>query len=145
MFLMNNKKFFSRLFTTEDIVRIKNLNFYQILLSVTDVGEKDLPANVFKVPVSGNASIYLNCILIVIIIISHNTENDINTNCTREQIVKKGECSDFYGNSIPCFHADPITSSKVDDCSDPGTYDYFSNSEISFVLTFGVIIFIFGC
>ncbi|CAD6227223.1 GSCOCT00006031001.3-RA-CDS [Cotesia congregata] len=112
------------LFTTEDIIRIKNLNFYQILLSVTDVGEKDLPANVFKVPVS---------------------EDDINTNCTREQIVKKGECSDFSGNSIPCFHADPVTSSKVDDCSDPGTYDYFSNSEISFVLTFGVIISIFGC
>ncbi|XP_008543644.1 dual oxidase isoform X1 [Microplitis demolitor] len=111
------------LFTKEEINRVKNLNFYQILLSVTTVGEKDLPINVFKVPVS---------------------EDDININCTHRNTVINGTCHSFNGNPIPCFHALPITFDKVDNCSDPGTYDYFSNSETSFVSTFLGVLLTFG-
>jgi hypothetical protein len=35
-----------------------------------------------------------------------------------------------------CFHLPQINGKNVENCTEPGTYDYFSNSEISFILTF---------
>lgn len=121
------------------------MNFYQILLSVTTVGEKDLPINVFKVPVSGNRlSNFIKYFVITKTIFLLYIEDDININCTHRNTVINGTCHSFNGNPIPCFHALPITFDKVDNCSDPGTYDYFSNSETSFVSTFLGVLLTFG-
>ncbi|XP_034943061.1 dual oxidase 2-like [Chelonus insularis] len=102
------------LFTPEEIERIQDLTFNQILLTVTDVGELDFPANIFKVPVS---------------------IDDININCTRSQTIVEGNCKTFDNIKINCFHAPPVTDEVVDACTDPETYDYFENSEWSFCFT----------
>jgi dual oxidase len=48
-------------------------------------------------------------------------------------------------STFTCFHLPQINKLNVEDCTEPETYDYFSNSEVSFILTFiGVGVLILG-
>jgi len=57
--------------------------------------------------------------------------DDIHHNCINNKIVKEGRCTNG-----PCFHADQINEYTIENCTEPGTYDFFSNSSVSFILTF---------
>lgn len=66
--------------------------------------------------------------------------DDIHPSCINNKIVKEGNCA-----SGSCFHADQINEYTIENCTEPGTYDFFSNSSVSFILTFlGVSIFFCG-
>lgn len=65
-------------------------------------------------------------------------ENDLHSNC--KKVIKLGECK-----ADPCFHVNEINENILESCTEPGTYDYYSNSAASFVLTFlGVSVFLCG-
>lgn len=59
------------------------------------------------------------------------TANDIHPSCINNKIVKEGICT-----TGSCFHANQINESTIENCTDPGTYDFFSNSSVSFIFTF---------
>lgn len=66
--------------------------------------------------------------------------DDIHPSCINNKIVKEGNCT--IGS---CFHADQINEYIIENCTEPGTYDFFSNSSVSFILTFlGVSVFFCG-
>lgn len=50
----------------------------------------------------------------------------LNKNCTRQN-----DSQDFL-----CHYLPQINVSKVEECTEPETYDYFSGSEESFIFTF---------
>jgi hypothetical protein len=59
----------------------------------------------------------------------------ITDNCEKQSETSKFEC----------YHLEQININNTEDCTEPETYDYFSNSETSFILTFiGVGIVILG-
>ncbi|XP_015123350.1 dual oxidase [Diachasma alloeum] len=101
------------LFTHDEINRLRKLSFRDILISVTDIDEEDLPRNVFRVPTS---------------------DTEIHPNCSK--LVTRGECEHLNGTSIPCWHAPPVDASRTEECTPLGSYDYFENSELSYMLTF---------
>lgn len=45
--------------------------------------------------------------------------------------MKEGRCTNG-----PCFHADQLNEYNIENCTEPGTYDFFSNSSVSFIFTF---------
>ncbi|XP_026827307.1 dual oxidase 2 isoform X2 [Ooceraea biroi] len=105
------------LFSEEETQRIEELSFYDILMSVTGMDWNDIPKNPFRVPVA---------------------EDDIHPSCNK--ILVKGRC-----NGKPCYHAAQIDKDKIEKCTEPGTYDFFSNSSVSFIFTFlGVSAFFCG-
>ncbi|XP_014476938.1 PREDICTED: dual oxidase 2-like isoform X2 [Dinoponera quadriceps] len=97
------------LFTLNEIKRIDQLSIYDLLMCVTDMEWNDIPKNPFRVPTS---------------------EGEMHPNCKRNNVIKAGTCV------TPCFHADQINASIVENCTRPGTYDYFSKSSASYILTF---------
>lgn len=64
--------------------------------------------------------------------------NDVYPMCLMNRIVKWGNCT-----TGTCYHVDQINENIIEECTEPGTYDYFSNSVLSFVFTFSVIIAFF--
>lgn len=65
---------------------------------------------------------------------------DIHPSCINNKIVKRGNCT-----TGSCFHVDQINEYTIESCTEPGTYDFFSNSNVSFILTFlGVSVFFCG-
>jgi dual oxidase len=72
------------------------------------------------------------------------TDNDLNKECQKQ--LDEDDCEkQSYNSTFKCYHLKQITRSDVEDCTEPETYDYFSNSESSFILTFiGVGIVILG-
>jgi hypothetical protein len=63
------------------------------------------------------------------------TDNDLNQNCTKELHMSTCEKQND-SMKFKCYHLPQINISNVEDCTEPETYDYFSNSETSFILTF---------
>ncbi|XP_046428297.1 dual oxidase-like [Neodiprion fabricii] len=117
-FWYNNGK--NGLFTEPEIMRIKQLSFYHILLAVTDIKANDIQRQLFKVPTK---------------------DDDVKKTCNNE-FKEKTNCF----NTSSCFHITPRPEevNKIP-CSQPGTYDYFSTSDVSFILTFlGLSAFIVG-
>lgn len=55
----------------------------------------------------------------------------MHPNCKKNNVIKPGNCV-----TGPCFHADQINENTIEKCTEPGTYDFFSNSSASFILTF---------
>ncbi|XP_018399879.1 PREDICTED: dual oxidase 2-like [Cyphomyrmex costatus] len=98
------------LFTDDEIGRLEQLSFYDVLMCTTKMDWNDIPKNPFRVPIS---------------------DSDIHPSCINNKIVKEGKCT-----KSPCFHADQISEHTIENCTQPGTYDYFSNSGMSFVFTF---------
>ncbi|XP_076296274.1 dual oxidase 1-like isoform X2 [Lasioglossum baleicum] len=104
----------NNLFAEDEIKRLESLSFYDILISVTGMDHNDIPRNPFRVPTS---------------------ENEIHEACYSNKIIRKGECKNYDGTPRSCYHA-KLISKTVDKCTDPATYDYFDNSDISFISTF---------
>jgi hypothetical protein len=61
--------------------------------------------------------------------------NDLNPLCIKELLTKtctrQNDSKDFL-----CSYLPQINISNVEECTEPETYDYFSGSEVSFILTF---------
>ncbi|XP_024892800.1 dual oxidase 2-like [Temnothorax curvispinosus] len=109
----------NRLFTDKEVERLEQLSFYDVLMCTTKMDWNDIPKNPFRVP---------------------TTANGIHPSCINNKIVKEGRCTNG-----PCFHADQIDEYTIETCTEPGTYDFFSNSGISFIFTFlGVSTLFFG-
>ncbi|XP_012225863.2 dual oxidase 2-like isoform X2 [Linepithema humile] len=115
------KNFDNKLFNEMEAKRLEDLTFYDVLMSVTEMDWNDIPRDPFRVPAG---------------------ENDIHPNCTINNIVKEGNCT----KNIICFHADQINEHNIENCTlKPGTYDFFSNSGLSFTATvLGVFTFLCG-
>jgi dual oxidase len=70
--------------------------------------------------------------------------NDLNPECKpklhNSTCIRQNDSQDFL-----CYHLPQISKSNVEECTEPETYDYFSGSEASFILTFiGNGLFILG-
>ncbi|PNF15893.1 Dual oxidase 2 [Cryptotermes secundus] len=109
---MNN-----RLFTKEQVGRLEQLSVYDIILSVTELNYDDIQTNPFVAPSQDNGlnDLHPKC-----------REVLLNKNCTRQN-----DSQDFL-----CHYLPQINVSKVEECTEPETYDYFSGSEESFIFTF---------
>lgn len=63
------------------------------------------------------------------------TDNDLHEACRKllvgDDCEKQSEDMNFT-----CYHLQQINRNNAEDCTEPETYDYFSNSESSFILTF---------
>ncbi|XP_017767878.1 PREDICTED: dual oxidase-like [Nicrophorus vespilloides] len=101
------------LFTRDEVTRIKSITLYDIIMTVTMLDSNDIQTNVFRVPTSNEP--FAICRL-------------QQSNCTER------------GRTMPCFHL-PILNEAVlnETCLQGSTYDYFSNSEASFILTFTIV------
>ncbi|XP_012261755.2 dual oxidase-like isoform X2 [Athalia rosae] len=117
-FWYKNKR--NGLFTENQIKRIEKLSFYDVLLSVTNLRPEDIQINPFHVPYEGD---------------------EVVKRC--ERVYKQNMCP-HSKISPKCWHI-PLNVSDLSPCSSPATYDYFSTSDVSFILTFlGVSMFILG-
>lgn len=100
----------NRLFTNEEIARIKRISIYDIIMAVTKMDATDIPRNPFRVAMPTDTNLIEKCGLV-----THTTK---------------------YGN----FSAINASYDKIESCVRPKEhYDYFSNSETSYVLTFVAI------
>ncbi|XP_025152426.1 dual oxidase 2 [Harpegnathos saltator] len=100
----------NELFTGKEVIRIDELSFYDLLMCITEMDWNDIPRNPFRVPTK---------------------EEEMHPNCKKNNVIKKGACT-----TGPCFHAEQINENNIEKCTEPGTYDFFSNSSASFILTF---------
>ncbi|KAL2743176.1 dual oxidase 2-like [Vespula maculifrons] len=113
----------NRLFTSNEIKRIENLSFYDILISVTEMDHDDIPINPFQIP---------------------SDENYISKTC--RDILRKDCCKLKAKENVlkqNCYCAKSVNSKNVEKCTDSKTYDYFNNSRISYIATFIGLIGIF--
>lgn len=118
---MNN-----RLFTKEQISHLEQLSVYDIILSVTELNYDDIQTNPFAAPSQDNGL------------------NDLNQMC-RGELLKKTCTRQNDSQDFSCYHLPQISKSNVEECTEPETYDYFSSSEASFILTFtGIGLLILG-
>jgi dual oxidase len=64
------------------------------------------------------------------------TVDDLNQMC--KKVLRLPETCVRQNDSQPfdCYHLPQINKSYVEECTEPETYDYFSSSETSFILTF---------
>jgi hypothetical protein len=63
------------------------------------------------------------------------TVKDLNKTCT--EVLLEGKCMrQNDSQSFLCYHLPQINKLNVEECTEPETYDYFSSSETSFILTF---------
>ncbi|XP_031836587.1 dual oxidase 1-like isoform X2 [Nomia melanderi] len=120
-FWYKNKK--NKLFTSDEIKRLENLSFYDIMISVTSMEHNDIPSKPFGVPKSGK---------------------EMHRTCYENKIITKNTCKKS-GTNMNCYYAKQITIDDVDKCTNPATYDYFYNSNISFIFTFMGLSTIFCC
>jgi dual oxidase len=63
------------------------------------------------------------------------TVNDLNVMC-KEELLKTTCTRQNDSQKFSCYHLPQINNYRVEECTEPETYDYFSNSEASFILTF---------
>lgn len=101
------------LFTKEEIIRIKTVTLYDIIMAVTMLDFNDIQKDVFRVPKSKKQFAACN--------------------------LKESACSE-YNTSFPCFHLPILTAEVLNEaCVQGSTFDYFYGSELSFILTFAVL------
>jgi hypothetical protein len=68
------------------------------------------------------------------------SDDDIHPNCFKNNILVRGKC-----NGSVCYHAEQINKDKIENCTELRTYNFFSNSNLSFIFTFlGVSTFFCG-
>jgi dual oxidase len=100
----------NNLFTDQEINRIKEITIYDIIMAVTKMDADDIPKNPFNVPVSTDSNLISGCKL------------------------GKSTC-----NGMDCFHLPPLNQTNLNETcvgKEQDSYDYFSNSEVSYILTF---------
>ncbi|GLV42469.1 Dual oxidase [Carabus blaptoides fortunei] len=101
------------LFTDDEILRIKDLKVYDIIMAVTKMDYNDIPQNPFRAPHS----------------------NDIHGECLKKLVeYQRIESSKVCFKALPQLNAERLN----EECkqAELKSYDYFSNSEVSFILTF---------
>nr|CAD7401821.1 unnamed protein product [Timema poppensis] len=118
----------NNLFTDKEIERLERLTIYDIIMSVTKMDHDDIQEKPFAAPFSST---------------------EVNPNC--DKILVKALCTKTNRTTkektiTQCLHLEQLNATHVESCTDAGTYDYFTNSELSFILTFlgvGFAIFVF--
>jgi len=60
---------------------------------------------------------------------------DLNKEC-HGQLINDSCEKQSEDVTFECHHLQQIDRSNAEDCTEPETYDYFSNSENSFIFTF---------
>nr|XP_022914641.1 dual oxidase-like [Onthophagus taurus] len=108
----------NKLFTKEEIARIKELKLYDIIMSVTKLDPKDIQQNVFRAPYELE-HIHENC------------KNLVPNDC-------KFKDPNGVDLNKQCYHLPQLDEKNLkEDCIQGETrYDYFSNSATSYILTF---------
>ncbi|XP_044256242.1 dual oxidase 2-like [Tribolium madens] len=113
-FWFENKK--NGLFTNNEIQRIKKITLYDIIMAVTKMDPNDLPKNVFNAPTDADNQLISTCRLMNSSCVSRNNE------------------------TFSCYHLEPLSTNVINEsCVQGISYDYFSRSEISYILTFTCI------
>ncbi|XP_064475298.1 dual oxidase 2-like [Ornithodoros turicata] len=106
------------------IEKIETLTIYDVLLAGTDIKAGDIQKNPFRLPSDNNDGLKEEC----------KAKLTYTYNCT-------------WGNeTITCHSLPPLNSSLVEPCTSLKTFDYFTESEVSYALTFlSLALFIVGC
>ncbi|XP_018566718.1 dual oxidase 2-like [Anoplophora glabripennis] len=109
----------NELFTTDEIQRIKDLTIYDVLMAVTKMDANDIPKFAFRAP--------------------KINDSDLIAKCSLTKFTTKGSDGEFY-------HLQQLNEALLkENCTEPGTYDYMNNSEISYIFTFiGIGTFVIG-
>ncbi|XP_065166773.1 dual oxidase 2-like [Atheta coriaria] len=107
----------NRLFTAAEVKRIKQISVYDIVMLVTKMDALDIQENVFRVP---------------------SDDSKIGEKC--KKVFVKSSSSGCQN----CSHLPILNAAQLNEpCVQGTTFDYFSGSETSFILTFtGVATFI---
>ncbi|KAK8769919.1 hypothetical protein V5799_013614 [Amblyomma americanum] len=62
------------------------------------------------------------------------------------QLTKQYPCITADDRNVTCYALPPLNSQRVESCTQLKTFDYFSESEVSYALTFlGLALFVVGC
>jgi hypothetical protein len=131
MFSTTCNNFLIRLFTDDEIKRIKEITLRDIIMAVTQMKDEDIQQNPFQAPSPSGASRFKHCH----IIIYSDLFLEIPEQCRgNKDLIQDGSCSGTENTT--CSHFAPLTANLVEPCVEAGTYDYFSNSETSYILTF---------
>nr|CAD7458660.1 unnamed protein product [Timema tahoe] len=101
-----------------EIERLERLTIYDIIMSVTKMDHDDIQEKPFAAPFS-STEVNHNCDRILVKALCTKTNRT-----TKEKTISQ------------CFHLEQLNATHVESCTDAGTYDYFTNSELSFILTF---------
>nr|XP_008200778.1 PREDICTED: dual oxidase 1 [Tribolium castaneum] len=110
-FWFENKE--NGLFSNDEVERIKQITLYDVIMAVTRMDPDDLPKNVFNVPTDTDVQLISKCNL------------------------TKSSCTSKDSTNFNCHHLEPLTTSVLNEsCVQGLSYDYFSNSEVSFIVTF---------
>ncbi|XP_068083975.1 dual oxidase 1-like [Anabrus simplex] len=113
-FWYNNTK--NKLFTEDQIERLKQLTLYDVIMSVTLMDHNDIQRHPFKAPTEGDVK-------------------DLDPHCIQE--MKPDNCTlPNNGTIVVCYHLEQLNETTVENCSISGTYDYFETSGLPFILTF---------
>ncbi|XP_066960375.1 dual oxidase 2-like [Macrobrachium rosenbergii] len=106
-------------FTDEEQSRIRQVKIIDIIQSVTNlIAGEDIQEDPFTAVHPGN-DIGGYC----------QTTLNVTVNCTLVD-----------DNSTTCKYLPQLWDGNTEKCTEVGTYDYFSGSEISFVLSFGIVV-----
>uniref|UniRef100_A0A1Y1KGZ7 NAD(P)H oxidase (H2O2-forming) n=1 Tax=Photinus pyralis TaxID=7054 RepID=A0A1Y1KGZ7_PHOPY len=125
-FWFNNTK--NGLFTNEEIDRLKELTFYDVIMAVTKMDHNDIPRNPFNVPLRNIYEIAENCVSKLI-----RSECRIRLSPTTTE-------------PFNCYHLPQLNAENLNEpCVQGYSYNYFSQSEASFILTYaGLVTFLIG-
>ncbi|XP_069693033.1 dual oxidase-like [Periplaneta americana] len=105
------------LFDEDEIRRLKLLTVYDIILSVTNMNYDDIQQNPFAAP-------------------TDEEYEKLHSSCKRGNFLQSSICQLKNNKTFNCHHLPQINNTNVEPCTEPETYDYFSNSEVSFIFTF---------
>ncbi|XP_045615867.2 dual oxidase 2 [Procambarus clarkii] len=109
----------NNLFTDEERKRIKQVNVIDVLLSVTNlVSGKDIQLDPFTAV--------------------HLPDNTVSGECLNVLSVQQ-PCQLLPRNTT-CRYLPQVSNDNTEACTPPGTYDYFSGSEASYVLSFTLVL-----
>ncbi|KRT80163.1 peroxidase, partial [Oryctes borbonicus] len=112
-FWYENKK--NKLFSVPEIARIRELKLYDVIMAVTKMDFNDIQKNVFRVP----------------------TEPGQVPGCDKEFVSSPYS---FNGINGTCYHLPQLNAKLLNEpCVQGTTYDFFSNSDVSYILTFTFI------
>lgn len=103
------------LFTEPEIARIKQITAYDVIMAVTQMDDIDIPRQPFKAPKASDHDLITKCRLL-----------------------------NPLGNGF--FHLPQLNVERLaENCTQPDSYDYFYNSEASYIVSFSfVAAFIIG-
>ncbi|CAG7733979.1 unnamed protein product [Allacma fusca] len=116
-------------FTDDQIQRIQQLKIFDLIVSVTYMKEEDIQANPFRLPDADENKIPETC---------RQESSFVRTTCYTPEREQQGKTTE---KRHVCFQFPQMHTAghAVEDCSPPGTYDYFSGSELSYIVTFVVL------